>query len=396
MSEKQKSKNKKIDVDDAFEGEISKKPWKTYLNAELGFRNHWYPAFFSPELAEGECRGEEMLGERVLFKRIDGVVYAVEDRCLHRGVSFSTRPECYTANTITCWYHGFTYNLKDGALVNILTDPESALIGKVSLKTYPVEEHKNVVFVYIGDGEPHPLVEDVQPGFLDDGLAVAPCGHREVIDGNWRLAAENGVDASHIYIHRNSGLLNAGRRAIPLASYFVTREDMVIDDEGGPKGVIKGAGKRVSVWETEIEGVTVSSRYKPDPNAPPSGGTDTSLWLPCGLKVDPFPEPGMVHFEWYVPVDENTHRYMITWGRKVDSEDEAELFYQEVDNYWRDVVVEKFNNEDEMARAAMQRFYTQEDGWNRERLFRPDLVITEWRKLASRYNRGIQKRDFSA
>jgi carbazole 1,9a-dioxygenase terminal dioxygenase component len=44
----------------------------------------------------------------------------------------------------------------------------------------------------------------------------------------------------------------------------------------------------------------------------------------------------------------------------------------------------------------MQRFYTQEDGWNRERLFRPDLVITEWRKLASRYNRGVQKRDFSA
>ena len=83
-------------------------------------------------------------------------------------------------------------------------------------------------------------------------------------------------------------------------------------------------------------------------------------------------------------------------GAALPSEDEAELFYQEVDNYWRDVVVEKFNNEDEMARAAMQRFYTQEDGWNRERLFRPDLVITEWRKLASRYNRGIQKRDFSA
>ena len=100
----------------------------------------------------------------------------------------------------------------------------------------------------------------------------------------------------------------------------------------------------------------------------------------------------MIHFEWYVPVDENTHRYMITWGRYVETEDAAERFYEEVDSYWRDTVVGKFNNEDEMARAAMQRFYTKEDGWNRERLFRPDMVITEWRKLASRHNRGIQSR----
>ena len=396
MSGKRKSSAEKNDANAVLEADISRKPWKPYLDAELGFRNHWYPAFFSPELAEGECRGEEMLGERVLFKRIDGVVYAVEDRCLHRGVSFSERPECYTANTVTCWYHGFTYNVKDGALVAILTDPESALIGKISLKTYHVEERKNVVFVYIGDGEPRPLVEDVQPGFLDDGLAIAPCGYREVIDGNWRLAAENGVDASHVYIHRNSELLDAGRKALPLASYFLNRDGMVIEIEDGPKGVIKGAGQRVSVWETKIEGVTVSSRYKPDETAGPSGGTDTSLWLPCGLKVDPFPEAGMIHFEWYVPVDENSHRYMITWGRYVDSDDEAERFYGEVDSHWRDAVVGKFNHDDVMARAAMERFYTKEDGWNRERLFRPDVVITEWRKLASRHNHGIQSRGGSA
>ena len=51
----------------------------------------------------------------------------------------------------------------------------------------------------------------------------------------------------------------------------------------------------------------------------------------------------------------------------------------------------KFNNEDVIAREAMERFYADEDGWNREHLYRPDMVIAEWRRLASRHNRGIQR-----
>ena len=137
--------------------------WRAYFEADLGFRNHWYPAFFGKHLAEGKCLGQEMLGERILFKRIDGRVYAIEDRCAHRGVPLSARPECYTKNTISCWYHGFTYDVRNGALVAIITDPDSPLIGKVALKSYPVEEHKNMVFIFIGDEAPHALALDLQP-----------------------------------------------------------------------------------------------------------------------------------------------------------------------------------------------------------------------------------------
>lgn len=374
------------------EGDFASKPWAPYLKAALGFRNHWYPACFSKEIAEGECLGLELLGERVLFKRIDGRAYAVEDRCAHRGVPFSARPECFSANTVTCWYHGFTYDLRDGRLVAIVTDPESALIGKVTLKTYPVEERQNVVFVFIGDGDPPPLVEDVQPGFLDEDMYIAPDGDRGAVKSNWRLAAENGVDASHIYIHRNSELLSALRRAVPLASYFVTREDMVVDAPGGPKGVVKGAGRKISVWETEIEGNRVAARTMPEEDRAGSAITDTSLWMPCGLKVDPFPARDITHFEWYVPIDEHSHYYMVAWGRRTADPDERERFAREVDTYWREMVVDRFNDEDVFAREAMERFYAEEDGWNRERLYRPDVVVTEWRKLASKHNRGIQTR----
>jgi carbazole 1,9a-dioxygenase terminal dioxygenase component len=366
--------------------------WQPYLDAALGFRNHWYPAFFGNQLAEDECRGQDMLGERILFKRIDGKVYAIEDRCAHRGVQFSKRPECHSKNTISCWYHGFTYDLRNGRLVAIITDPESPLIGTIAVKSYPVEERKNLVFAFIGDETPHTLALDLQPGFLDDDLAIYPNGDHEIIKSNWRLAAENGVDASHIYIHRNSGLINAARKQLPLASFFLTREGMVIDREGAPKGVMKGAGRKTSVWETEIEGVKIRSQYRPGAEATRPNLTNTSLWLPCGLKVDPFPLPDTIQFEWYTPRDGHSHYYIVTWGRQVKSEAEATMFVREMDAVWKDMVVHSFNNEDVIAREAMERFYAEEDGWNREYLYRPDIIITEWRKLASKHNRGIQKR----
>ena len=72
----------------------SRKTWERYLEAELGLREYWYPAFFSTELADGQTRSEIVCGERIYFKRVNGTVYGVEDRCPHRGVNFSARPEC--------------------------------------------------------------------------------------------------------------------------------------------------------------------------------------------------------------------------------------------------------------------------------------------------------------
>ena len=164
-----------------------------YLDASLGLRNYWYPTFFSRELPEGETRGELLLGERVFFKRIGGQVYAVKDRCAHRGVPFSARPECYSQNTISCWLHGFTYDLRDGKLVQILTEPGSSLVGKVALKTYPVQEIHGLVFTFIGDMDPPPLANDLQPRIFSKGLALHPIA-RHKIRSNWRLAAENGYD----------------------------------------------------------------------------------------------------------------------------------------------------------------------------------------------------------
>ncbi len=59
--------------------------YSAYVEAKLGFRNHWYPTLFSDELAEGEFRSHPLLGDRLLLSRVDGKVLAVRDRCLHHG-----------------------------------------------------------------------------------------------------------------------------------------------------------------------------------------------------------------------------------------------------------------------------------------------------------------------
>jgi len=388
--------------------------WEPYIDADLGFRNHWYPALFGAELAEADVsdasgspvaqvRAEVLLGERILFRRVAGKVLAVQDQCLHKGVPFSKRPECYSKDTITCWYHGFTYDLASGTLTNIITDPSSTLIGRVALKTYPVEERQGLVFVFIGDIEPPPLEEDVPPGFLDESLYVHPQGWAREVACNWRLGAENGFDPAHAYLHRNSPLVRGFKVPTVLGDARISADKgmEVVNarrEQPGPAGVrlLRGAGE--PVWDVEVTpGVTLSARYKPDePGVLEGMIPEVGIWMPGALRVDPFPAPHIVHFEWYVPVSERSHRYLIAWATKAPDEPARKRFDDEVTYLWREFVTEKFNNEDMFARQAMDEFYSLEDGFRRENLFGPDVLITAWRSLCARTNRGLQRRPAGA
>ncbi len=48
--------------------------------------------------------------------------------------------------TVSCRYHGWTYDLASGRLVAALTDGlDLPLVGKVCLKSYPVEERRGII-----------------------------------------------------------------------------------------------------------------------------------------------------------------------------------------------------------------------------------------------------------
>lgn len=363
---------------------------RAYVAAKYGFRNHWYPALFGAELAEGEARALTLLGENILVKRIDGAVHAIRDRCLHRGVPLSTQLECYTRNTVTCWYHGFTYRFDDGVLCAIAGTKDSAVVGRKKLHVYPVVEAKGLVFVFVGDADftPPPLAHDVPPGFLDDDLVVR--GKARTVAANWRIGAENGFDSTHIFIHKHSVLIEDADLALPLGLQPQGRhafKTSVSDD--GPKGVFDnfGPGEVMPVFTATIEGEEVLHGAMHGGNRVPQ---DISMWLPCALRVRPWPVPELTQFEWYVPIDGEQHLYLQTLGKRCANEAEAAEFDAEFQRRWLPKALDGFNDDDVWAREATQPFYADDSGWLKEQLFEPDGNIVEWRKLASAHARGIQ------
>lgn len=375
-----------------------------YRDAAIGFRNHWYPAMRSADIAEDEVKPVTILGEDILFKRVKGRVYAVQNSCAHRGYRFSDNVECYTRNTITCPVHAFTFNLRNGELVTIPGDPDSPLIGELKLRAYPIEEINDLVFIFIGDITPPPLADDVPPRFFADGLTVVAAVNVEC-DCNWRIAADSGFDPNHIFLHKHNDLLKELQLPFPIATRLKdgdTFAEIELIEGDGPKGVTDRLSATVPVYEHsfECDGETGTMRSMYPPDGPEGmaaqgfGAIEGSLWLPGVLNVNPWPIPGMTHFEWWVPIDEHRHRYFICWGKWVTEPDAQQAFREEIANKWIRLGFENFNRYDVLLNNGMQAYYAGGDRYYGEGyvLSRTDGGTIAWQRLASRHNRGIQRR----
>src|SRR4051794_22930667 len=174
--------------------------WPRYGEIALGLRNYWYPVTWSSRIGR-RPRSVTLLGDPIMLVRENGKVHALRDECPHRGIPLSAGRRDFPG-TWSCRYHGWTYDLETGVVRAALTDgPESAVTGKVRVRTYPVEERAGLVFIWMGRGKPVPIDEDIPDEFLDPRAAIV--GRLTVRKGNWRYAAENSVDEGHAaYLHR--------------------------------------------------------------------------------------------------------------------------------------------------------------------------------------------------
>jgi len=379
-------------------GSADRRLYAPYLEAAWGLKNHWFPAAFSSELAEGAVKGIEIGGVPILLRRAKGKTYALHDQCVHRGVKLSLKPTCFTDETVSCWYHGFTFDLENGNLVSIVAAPDDSLIGKVRLRTFPVEEFKGVIFVFVGDEDYEPvppLADDLPTRVASDYEFRAPhpldentvlLGIHRTVGSNWRLAVENGFDPGHVLIHRDNILILASGRSMALGYKPVTDEAIKAFEGDGPKGLMNmyGSGNYEPVVKNEKLNIACAARSEFK-----FTGVRTSMFLPGVLMVENFPEKPVAQYEWYVPIDDKRHEYWQMLAAWCPDAEARENFAFRFKHYYEPVALRDFNDHDMAAREAMQRFY-ENGGWEEEALCSMDAVIVSWRKMVSRYNRGIQ------
>jgi len=169
-----------------------------------GFREYWYPAIREHSVPRKRPTTVKLVNTDVVFFRgKNGRVAAVGDACPHRGGSLGVG-KCEFAGTITCPYHGWTFDENGECLAVLGEGPESRIPGmpEARARTYPTKTFKGLVWVWMGDGEPAPVEEDIPPQFFDEGLQVQYSIQKWKC--NWRPACENMLDSHVFYVHRKS------------------------------------------------------------------------------------------------------------------------------------------------------------------------------------------------
>jgi phenylpropionate dioxygenase-like ring-hydroxylating dioxygenase large terminal subunit len=161
--------------------------------------NCWYVAATSDEVGS-TLLARQVAGRRiVLFRRADGVVGALADRCAHRAAPLSMGT--LVGDTVVCAYHGFAYS-SDGACVGVPS--QMHVPYGASVASFPVREDGPLVWVWLGNPARANATEPpALPALRDAGWTViGGITHMAV---NYMLLHDNALDRTHfpfVHAHR--------------------------------------------------------------------------------------------------------------------------------------------------------------------------------------------------
>jgi phenylpropionate dioxygenase-like ring-hydroxylating dioxygenase large terminal subunit len=280
---------------------------------------------------------------------------------------------------LTCAYHGWTYSLSTGELVAVLTDgPDSPMRGKANVRTYPVEERAGLVWVYVGEQPPPPVEADIPEDLLDPDTIIE--GLIEERPGNWRYAVENGIDEGHAkYLHRGTPW-----------SYFTefpswTRGVRVFPSEDGQWLV---RVREESVFQDRYPGIGVWPPKRLWERKGGAAGTSLQVRLPCIVRVGQ--RGDWIDYEIFPAVNAERHLAVMLSVKRAHGLAALQFrlkYWLSIRWFYRGLL----NAQDQWMVELMQT--------PPERLYRPDIAITGWRKWCqekARLDRGPAVVDASA
>lgn len=269
-------------------------------------RSFWLPALLSQEVAERDgspVRVRIMSEDLVAFRDSTGRVGLIEPLCAHRGANlFFGRNE---DGGIRCIYHGWKFDATGACLAmpNVPNDANyERLRGQMGIVAYPTHEFGDMIWAYLGPGEPPPFPQFELGLVPDDRRFVS----KKLQQCNWAQALEGALDTAHFtFLHtalQTSEALEVMSQSEAAASGDNRRVQWLRED-GIP---------RFSSAE-HASGIALGAARKADPGN--LYWRISQFLLPVHALV-PSTFPGEnYHGQTFVPIDdENCWIYCYTWN----------------------------------------------------------------------------------
>lgn len=358
-------------------------PYRTHNIPKLGFENYWYPVVRAGEVRR-KPKAVRLLGRDIVLFRDAGTLFALEDRCPHRGVKLSLGSCSYAGSgTISCPYHGWTFDGASGRLVAAIMDgPDAPITRKVTIRHYPVQEFAGLIWLWPGEMEPADLESEL-PQFIGRQDTFFSISMYTDYKCNWRQLVDNwGNDQHAQYVHRSSPELIFQ----PVLPFNITIEPKPLANN-------KGMSFRRSGGVTSAEypglGRFPNNEWwrfmKPTGRGAVSGFAESKahkvygienqseLWLP-GLIIVGRLSGEYCLIQWAVPIDENTTRcFNINNFRRLGF---WRATYDRLHYYvWRGWAHDRiFSDQDKVLVEALVP--------GPERLSKSDIGVIAWRKFA--------------
>jgi nitrite reductase/ring-hydroxylating ferredoxin subunit len=345
---------------------------------DLGFRDFWYPGLLSSQV-DSKPTVVRMLGDDIVVVRSGNEILALANLCPHRGSPLSLG-RSHFPGTISCAYHGWTFNARGECVAALAEGPDCPVVGKAKTRAYRAREKWGVVWLYMGEGEAPALEEDLFEELLEEEDEWTTITYNVEWKCGWKISLDNPLDSSHAqYIHRRS--LYWLFRPVPgWVNLDVTPIDKskmlkIFTKRQGLQGDYPGLGLYPKhVWWRKL-GDTYNAEKSVD--GKDSAGAYFEVRMPCAVRIPDFLDHKTMWIRWIVPIDENRSRSFFFYMRR--GRGFGTLPFR-IKNWlmWSWSVRFEFSKQDQWIVEAQEPKAP-------ERLSRNDVAVIAWRRLAPQW-----------
>lgn len=305
-------------------------------------QNQWYVAASAAEIGRTPFARTICCKPMVLFRRQDGSVAVLDDRCAHRQVPLS-RGEVI-GDEIQCGYHGFRF---DGSGACTLISTKDPMPRGFGVRAYAAVERHTLVFIWLGD--PAEADPSLIPDFsLNEAPGWTMVPGYTYVKGHHQLCMDNVLDLTHVMYTHKTTLAGGGVTDNPLEVTVdgdrVHAQRLMRNVDTAPIfKAAKGLAGKIDRWQIlDFE--------------PPIYMTANLGAMPPGTAQELGKEPTHIIYNSFTPETERSTHYFWQVVRSWSLDD------RKVSDMYRDMIVLAFNEDAEIIEAQQQRIDADPNG----------------------------------